>query len=67
MAFVVYDEILEGLMDTATIIGHLDAEISKLQQAKAYLQVRMVGKALVGLKLVVQFPSPSQSNQLSAS
>jgi hypothetical protein len=35
--FVVYDEILEGLMDTATIIGHLDAEISKLQQAKALL------------------------------
>jgi hypothetical protein len=24
-------------MDTATIIGHLDAEISKLQQAKALL------------------------------
>ena len=24
-------------MDTATIIGHLDAEISKLQQAKAIL------------------------------
>jgi len=28
---------LEELMDTATIIGHLDAEISKLQQAKALL------------------------------
>jgi hypothetical protein len=29
--------IIGGFMDTATIIEHLDAEISRLQQAKAVL------------------------------
>jgi hypothetical protein len=34
-----------GFMDTATIIEHLDAEISRLQQAKAVLTGSDVRKA----------------------
>jgi hypothetical protein len=49
-------------MDTATIVEHLDAEIFRLQQVRALLTDGDLRKAPVGLKLVTQFPSPSQSN-----